>query len=305
MDAFNIILPVFTLIAIGYFIRKRGYVSQEDFDGVENLSFRLLLPAMIINAIYHSEMSLSAAGPFVLAAIVVVSLSGILTLVLRVGIGRDTLPAASHSSLFQATTRWNGLMSLSFAGAAFGETGLALIAIAMAFLIPFVNVINITALSLMHNQGVRPLGILKAIVQNPLIIGSGIGLLLNFTGVKLPGFAEQTLGYVSQATLAMAILVIGAGFQLRRLVRPGWQVMWAVLVKNALAPLGFLLLSRWFSLSDIETVCGMLIVSAPAAANGYIVARKMGGDAPLFAYAMTWQLVASILTIPLILTFAV
>lgn len=305
MDLINIIFPIFTLIAVGYIIRKRGLLTRADFDGVENLSFKLLLPAMIINGIYRSDLSLSTAGPFAFAIVLVVTLAGITTMLLRPILGEGRLPPPAYSTLFQVTTRWNGMIALSFAGSVFDEPGITLIAIGFAVLIPYVNVINIIALSVMHGRGLSAAAILKTIAQNPLVIASAIGLVLNLAAIPLPGFLESTLSFISRATLAIAILVIGAGFELRRLVRPDWHVLWAVGLKNLLVPAVFFGVAHWIGLSGIETICGMLIVSAPAAANGFIVARKMGGDAELYAYTMTWQLVASVISIPLILSLTV
>jgi hypothetical protein len=44
-----------------------------------------------------------------------------------------------------------------------------------------------------------------------------------------------------------------------------------------------------------------LCAAVPTAMNGYILARQMGGDAPLYAAVTTVQTVASFLTIPLVM----
>ena len=43
-------------------------------------------------------------------------------------------------------------------------------------------------------------------------------------------------------------------------------------------------------------------MATPTAANGYIVARQMGGDADLYADILTWQTVLAVLSIPFILS---
>ena len=50
----------------------------------------------------------------------------------------------------------------------------------------------------------------------------------------------------------------------------------------------------------------MLALSAavPTAMNGYLLAKQMGGDAPLYAAAATVQTVAAVVTIPLVLYFS-
>ncbi len=42
----------------------------------------------------------------------------------------------------------------------------------------------------------------------------------------------------------------------------------------------------------------LILASVPAAMNGYVLAKKMGGDAELYASTLTVQTVLSFLTVP-------
>lgn len=183
--------------------------------------------------------------------------------------------------MFQATTRWNALITLPIADQLFGSEGLITVAIAMAFLIPLINVVNIAVISGLNARDFQIGTVLKAIAKNPLIIACAIGLALNFSELQPPDAVKETLDMVSRGALAIGLLCIGAGFDWRRLLRPTWQIIWCVVAKNIAAPL--------------------LVVATPAATAGYIVARQMGGDAELYAYIMSWQLVAAVLTFPLMI----
>ena len=68
-------------------------------------------------------------------------------------------------------------------------------------------------------------------------------------------------------------------------------------------PLIFWALAQYFGLSPDLTMAGMIIASVPTAANGYLIARQMGGDAELFADILSWQTVLSVLSIPFVLSF--
>ena len=48
---------------------------------------------------------------------------------------------------------------------------------------------------------------------------------------------------------------------------------------------------------------GILIMAVPTASNGYILAKKMGGDAALYADILAWQTILSMLTLPLLILF--
>lgn len=293
-----VILPLVLLVLVGFLAAKFQFLSETDWKGVERLSFTILIPALIINAIYGSELSMKTSGPYVLAAILAVVIIGLVTFSLRLILPKSTLPDAQLSTMIQTSTRWNALITLPIGAQLFGVDGLTTIAIAMAFLIPLINIGNIIMIAGLHAKALTLRSLLFTLAKNPMILGSIIGLSLNFSGIEPPKTMVTTLEMISRSALAVGLLCIGAGFDWRRLLLPSWQVIWGVLIKNIAAPLVFLGIATYFDLNQIETLCGMLVLATPTATNGYIVARQMGGDAELYAYTMSWQLVASIVTFP-------
>lgn len=297
-DVFFVILPLVLLVALGQLIAKTNQLSAENWIGLETLSFRVLLPALIINSISQSDLSLKSSGFYVLAILLAISVVGILTLMLR-PLSRVTDPQLS--TMFQAVTRWNALITLPIAAQLFGPEGLAAVTIAMAFIVPFNNVINIGLLSALHAGNFRVLNILKNIAMNPLIIACAVGLAINLVGIPLPSPVTQTLEMVGRSALAIGLLCVGAGFDWRRLFHLNWRVIWAVFVKTAIAPLLVMFAGQAFGLSYMHTLCAMLVVATPTATNGYIIARQMGGDAELYAIILNWQLVVAVFAFPVMI----
>jgi predicted permease len=66
-----------------------------------------------------------------------------------------------------------------------------------------------------------------------------------------------------------------------------------------LAPALFAGIAIVIGLDATLTLVGVLIFAAPAATNGYIVAKKMGGDADLYADILTWQTFLSLVVLPI------
>jgi predicted permease len=64
-------------------------------------------------------------------------------------------------------------------------------------------------------------------------------------------------------------------------------------------PLVFLGLANVFGLSSTETLAGLLVTAVPAASNGYVVARTMGGDTELYADILVYQTLLSMAAIPI------
>ena len=294
----QIILPLVLLVVLGQVIAKTGWLNENDWIGLEKLSFRVLLPALIIRSIAHSDLSLKSSGLYVAAMLLSISAVGLATLLLKPVLPKGAIGNPQLSTLFQAVTRWNALITLPVAAQLFGPAGLTTVTIAMAFLIPFNNVVNIGALAALHATQFRILKILASIAVNPLIVASAVGLALNIGTVPIPAAIDTTLEMTSRAALAVGLLCVGAGFAPRRLFHLNWQIIWAVLVKAVIAPALALMLARSFGLGPMETLCAMLVVATPTATNGYIIARQMGGDAELYAIILNWQLVVAVFAFP-------
>jgi len=298
---FLVILPLVLLVALGQLIAKTGMFSAADWAGLEKLSFRVLLPALIIRSIAHSDLSLQSSGLYVAAMLVAISVAGALTLGLRITLPKTALNNPQLSSMFQAVTRWNALITLPVAAQLFGPAGLTTVTIAMAFLIPFNNVLNVGLLSALHSGAFHPWKVAKSIALNPLIMASAVGLALNLGNIPIPAPLDTTLSMISRSALAIGLLCVGAGFSVRRLFHLDWQVAWTVGIKTLLAPALVAAMAQTFGLGAMETLCAMLVVATPTATNGYIIARQMGGDAELYAIILNWQLVIAIVAFPVMI----
>ncbi|MDO4681448.1 MAG: AEC family transporter [Lautropia sp.] len=75
-------------------------------------------------------------------------------------------------------------------------------------------------------------------------------------------------------------------------------------LKLLLMPATALLLARSLALPDDITLLACFYCALPTAPNAYIMARQMGGDAPLMASLITVQTLLAIITVPLCLGWA-
>lgn len=305
LENLNVVIPILGWLVVGQALRLTGLVQRAEWDGVETLAFRLLIPMMVINAIYRAEFDLGTAGPFLIVLFATTTLVGLLALSLALLPGGLRPKNPDLTSVFQASIRWNAIVPLQAVAVAFGDPGLAFVAIGLALLVPSINVACISVLASFSDVRTSPMRILITIASNPLVVASAIGFLLHLSAIKLPDFAEVMLQKGAEASLVVGLVSVGAGFRLARLFNPGLWVFTAVGLRSFLAPTIGFVLARALDLSHLETLVVLLMLSAPAAANGYIVARKMGGNAEAYACAMTWQLLASILLIPFILSLPV
>jgi len=73
---FFVILPLILLVTLGFMLAKFAVLGKQDWIGVERLGFNLLIPALIINAIYQSDLSLKASGLYISVLILAILFIG-------------------------------------------------------------------------------------------------------------------------------------------------------------------------------------------------------------------------------------
>ena len=120
-----------------------------------------------------------------------------------------------------------------------------------------------------------------------------IGIALNLLNVPKPEILMRTLGLLSDAALAVGLIVAGGGLSFTyALSRP---VLIGSVSAVKLIVLPILMWSICRALGGDETARGVAMIcgAAPGAAAAYVLARQMGGDARLMAGIVAFTTVAS------------
>ena len=297
------VFPVFLLILLGYFLRRRGWLADGFWEPAERLCYFVLLPALLLGSLARADFGALPAAA--MAAAVVLAILAMTVLLLAVQLaGRGDGPA--FTAVLQTAIRPNTYIGLSIPFALYGEAGLTIAALIVAAVVPTVNFISVAALVRYggHYAGQSP-SLARAVLLNPLILACLAGLLLNFSGLGLPPVVDETLAILARAALPLALLAVGAGLDLAAAKASGGRVAAAVVLKLAGLPL---LTAGFCWLLDVGGVAwsvAMIFNALPAATSAYILARQMGGAPGLVANILTVQALAAAVTLPLLVLLVV
>lgn len=291
------VLPLLLIIAAGYTLAKSAIIPRGSWAAIETLSFRGLIPATLILAIARSDLSVERFGGFAVALVMTLALLTGLALALRL-LSQQRLGNPAFTSLFQGSIRWNAFVALA-AAEQFLRDGLAIMAVAIAVLIPLINITCIVVLAAFSPSKASIGRVLGTLSRNPLVQACVIGLTLNIGGITLPLPVADALDMIGRGALGVGLMAVGAGISLRRLARLDWRVCLGAFMRPVLASAMFVAAGMFVEIPAEQIFAGVLVFAAPAAANGYIVAKQMGGDADLYADIMTWQVVLSLMVLPL------
>ena len=292
------LLPIILLITLGTFLRLRGFLAEGFWPGAERLSYYVLLPSLFLHGLATANLDgvpvMGMVGVLMLS-----TLAGAVLLVMYQGaINHD---GADFTSVFQGGIRFNNYIGATLAAGIYGSAGIALAAVANAAIVPLVNLLCVLVFARFSARHSSPATVLRAIFANPLIVGCAGGLLLRVTGLGLPPGIEHTVKALGQAALPMGLLCVGAalgGASLGQQVRP---LMAASAFKFLILPLTTWGLCRVLGLSGQAAVVAVLFQALPTASSSYVMARQMGGNAPLMATIIALQTVAAAATLPLVL----
>ncbi|CAN5163977.1 AEC family transporter [soil metagenome] len=294
------VMPVFVMIVLGYGLKKSNFLPDETWRPIEKLSINLLYPGFLIPSIWGADMSGGSAGAAAGAAVTAVLIVAGLTLVARPLMKID---GPAYTSVFQGVIRWNSFVFLPVIQAAFGAQGLALAAVMIACIIPVTNIACVAVLARWgaDQRGVSPLALIKAMLANPILLACLIGLALNFARVpRLPGIID-TLELLGSAALPLGLIIAGAGLSFAEVARRKLTIAGTSFVKLILMPPLMWGLCILYGGDHLAQGVAMLCGAAPGAAAAYLLARQMGGDAPLMAGVIALTTVLSALMIPLLL----
>ena len=104
---------------------------------------------------------------------------------------------------------------------------------------------------------------------------------------------------LGRSSLAIGLLVTGAGLQLEGLFRPSLAAGVAVFLKLVLMPVIAIALALRFGLTGANLAVVTICATVPTASSAYVLARLMGGDAPLLAQIITLQTILAAVTMPI------
>ncbi len=293
----NALGPLFLLILTGVVLRRLRFPDPQFWHGAERFIYFLLFPAMLISTLATADFSQVAFSGMIslLASLLILLAAGLWLLRNRLG-----LDLPSFSSVFQGALRFNTYVGLAGAAALYGEAGITAAAVAIAIMVPLINILCVLMFVGCGGSGQSGLlGAMRALAKNPLLLGCVIGIALNVSGIGLPGWSRDTLALAGQAALPLGLVAVGVALQLGALRGTGTAFWQACTIKFGLLPLLALAAGWLLGLQEVELGVVVLFTALPTATSSYILARQMGGNAPLMAAVITGQTLLAMALLPL------
>jgi predicted permease len=290
------LFPIALLIALGAWLRQSNFLADSFWPQAERLGYYVLLPSLFVHGLATAQLGDVPVGGMILALV----LSTVTVAVLLVGSrGLFTGNDAAFTSVFQGGVRFNNYVGVSAAAGLFGASGITLAAVANAAIVPTVNILCVLVFARFGPGGRLPVKLIaRQLATNPLILACLAGILLQGTGIGIPRGPEAVLKALGQASLPLGLLCVGAALDLK--TARSWlkPIGMSSITKFLIMPAVTLIACRLIGLQGNAAIAVLLFQSLPTASSSYIMARQMGGDAPLMAGIIAGQTLLAALALP-------
>ena len=303
---FLALLPVFIVILAGFALRRFRVIGEAQWAGLDQICYFVLFPAIIFKEIAAADFTgvpvLRMAGAMMLAVVVMIALLVIFSRPLMKGLG---MGGPQFTSLVQGAARWHTFIAFAIIPLQFGPAALPLGAVSAAAMTPLLNILCVIVMARFADDAVVSAKTLfLSILRNPFVFSSLGGVAWQLSGLELPGMALQVLDMIGRGALGLALLTVGAGLRLGDAIAVWPPIAAAAVLKLLAMPL---IMAGTLMLMGVEGqafAVAMLCAAVPTGSGAYVLARQMGGDAPMVANMLTLQVIAAALSIPLVLYLA-
>ncbi len=294
--------PVALLIGFGLYLRSTNFVDETFWTGAEKMAYFILLPSLFFVSLATANLGEISVVNFALAIFLATCTGAVILWILRYffNFGGD---GATFTSLFQGAIRFNNYVGLTVAASIFGDIGIVLAAVANAILVPTVNILCILVFAQYGKMKPTFLSILRQILINPLVLACVLGSFVKFIDFQVPDILTATLFSLGKAALPLGLLCVGAALKLDAINGELKRIVLASIAKFIILPFSYIVIMVLLNVTGPAITVGLLFMTLPTASSSYILARQLGGNAPLMAGIISLQTVAGMAIVPLVLSY--
>jgi predicted permease len=292
----NILLPVFTLVLVGYLAGPRLGLEART---LSKLAYYILVPAFIFDVFSSAQIELGLAARMA-GYIMAVTVGGILAsmaVARLLGAGRELMAAYVLIAAFGNVGNF-GLPIIQFK---LGDD--ALLAASVYFLVAstFGFIVGVTAAT--WDKGTNRWRAVLTAFTTPGVLAVAPAFLVNALGLPTPIFLERAVSLLSAALIPLMLVTLGV--QLAGIPRLPFDrhVLAASAVRLLIGPALALALAGVFQITGIERGAGIIQTAMPAAVLTALIALEHRLMPDFVTTVVLFSTLASAVTLTAVLAF--
>lgn len=282
--ALNCVTPIFLTLMFGYYTRRRRIVPEETFNSISKICFGVLLPLMMFNNVYSSDIK-KAISPSLMLYLTIETIAVYLIAFAVVKIKK--IDTSLQGVYIQNAFRSNiAVVGISLAQTLMEKDGVALMTVAIALLVPLYNALAVIALEVCSGEHVKIKDTIKSIIKNPMIIGATLGLVACILKVGIPFSICTAIRDAGKAGSIMTLIALGASFRFSGVRKNAIRILCGCFTRLLAVPCAVILSAIVLGFRNDALSVIMICSAAPLATTSYPMAIVYSSD-----YELTGDLV--------------
>lgn len=290
---FNVMMPVFGIVVIGYFLGNRLKLQAGT---LTKTAYYILVPCFIYEAISNAEIPVQDALKLfcfvVISQLAIALIAGAYARLL--GRSREVIAAFVIVAIAGNVGNYGIAVIIFRLGEA--ATASATIFYVIMSITIFIGSVGIAGWA---RGGSR--GMLRGLLKTPAIWAAGLGLLASGNDLVLPIMMARLIGLLAQAMIPIMLLSLGLQLLEQKQLRFSADLLSASCFRLLIAPLIAAAIAVPFGLGAIDHASGILQFGMPTAVVATIIAKEHDIDPTFIISAVVFTVLASLITLPLIM----
>lgn len=306
MDSFiyslNATVPVFVVMLVGWILRQKGMLNANFVNVADRFNFAVTLPILLFRDIASMDIMKDFELKFFLYCVIATVLCfGVIWFFAEILLRDRSMIGSFVQGSFRGSM---AVLGIALIQNIYGNSGLAPLMIVAA--VPLYNVFSVIVLTLkgggrdgtgLEKGQIR--SVLTGICTNPIILGILAGLPFAIFEIQIPGMALKSLNSFANMATPLALIAIGAGFELHKALGKISVTAVATVIKLVLQPAVFLPVAVIMGFRDQALVAILIMLGAPSTPTCYIMAKNMNNDSMLASGIVVLSMLAAPVTITL------
>lgn len=306
LEIFSIVVPVFVLVIVGYAFVKIGLVTDSVIDGLMRFAVIIAIPCLLFRATY--SLDLNAAFEWrSLAAYYAGAIGCFVIAIVIFRFGFKKRPGESIGIAFAALFSNLVMLGLPISERAWGLEFMAPNFALLAVNAPICYLIGITVMEFTRADGRNGRDtaavVIRAMFKNSLMIGIGLGLLVNISGFQLPEPIYASIELLARSAIPVALFGLGGVLTRYSVKETNREASVITALTLMIHPIISLLVCWWFELTE-DVIRSIVLMAAMAPGlNAYLFTTMYKRGEAIAASSVILATTLSVLTLSLWLIF--
>ncbi len=301
LEVIGVTLPIFAVIAVGFFIKKKGIIKDQHVPLLNKLTYNFGLSSLVFLNIAENKLKeifdvniLKVIFPTYFLFLIIVFLSFYFLKI------KNKTKGAVIVSTYRSNMAFIGMPVLLYA---YGSLATAKASIVIACLLPLNILFTALFLRLLNIQDIkdRKTGIKKLVIEiiiDPVLIAVIAGLIISYFSYEIPAPIFKFFEILSGLAVPLALISIGASFKFSHIKSNIKYLSLISFGKLILMPLLSLVFSIFiFKVGNLDRDIICLLFAMPLAVATFIQSEKYNSDTDFVSSALITTTLISAVTI--------